>query len=221
MKKLILILFSIFFLTGCDVDYNLNIDSKYMTESIDFVLENNQDNLNRVNNFNKNKLASYFDMDLNKSHYYDSNLDIGNNINLNYTYKYTGENLKKSQFINYCFYKFNVIKNDTYIIIETNDGISCKYKDGIEQFDKLNINIKTKLKVEDNNADKSFNGKYTWVIDDNNYSNKNIYIKINHTPKANGISPTVAILIGVSVVLLIGLVIFIFVNNSSKKNNKI
>ena len=60
--------------------------------------------------------------------------------------------------------------------------------------------------MEDNNADKSFNGKYTWVIDDNNYSNKNIYIKINHTPKANGISPTVAILIGVSVVLLIGLV---------------
>ena len=44
---------------------------------------------------------------------------------------------------------------------------------------KVTVNIKTKLKVKDNNADEINGGTYTWIIDENNYADKQIYMQIN------------------------------------------
>ena len=226
MKKIsLIILCFMFFLTGCSVRYDLTIDSRNMTEVINFTLPNTEENLNKVNDLNKNNISSYFDIDANKSRYYESNLDIlDDEINLNYTYTYSGDNLKKSQFINYCFYKKNVIKNDDYVIIETKDGIMCKYQDGEEQFEKLVVNIKTDLKVLENNADSVSKGTYTWIFDDGNYSDKEIYIKIKYNELANQQIKNIfngSILVIFGIIVCIGVVIVISLILQKQKNNKV
>ena len=100
------------------------------------------------------------------------------------------------------------------------------YMDGI---DKIIVNIKTNYEVLDTNATSVNDKTYTWVIAKNNYTNSNIYMKINKLVKYNSSNNTKTdILVSnfqimyaliVAVFLLVGFLIYkIFKKNSEEKN---
>lgn len=194
MKKVLIIF--ILFLTGCQVNYNLVIDDNTVVESSDFL------SVQDIDVYNKSDYMAYFDMDLKKDYLYEKKI-IDNGLNLSFTYD--GTNFEKSSLLDKCYYKKSFIKDDSYIILYTEGGARCFYEDGSKLLDSLNINIKTSLEVLDNNADQVSGNNYIWKLDENNYMNKDIYIKIK---RASGTKNVILPVIIVFVIIITMLVIF-------------
>lgn len=186
--KLIAILGCLLLLSGCTVEYNLTIDKDNMTENIKGIYANTKENQQLINTKKKSSQSAYYDMDLEKTNYYTitTGEDKKNNLlDIRYQYVYDSDNLQKSNALNYCVYKKTVIKTDKHIIINTDGKINCMYKDVEKVIDKLVINIKTDLKVVEQNADKHKGNTYTWIVTDDNFSNKPIHIKISLEKEKN------------------------------------
>ena len=47
--------------------------------------------------------------------------------------------------------------------------------------ERVELNIKVPIPLEENNADNVSNNTYTWFFDENTDSNKSVYLKINKT----------------------------------------
>ena len=182
--RFIFILVLSFICTGCSVKYNLTIDKDFAKEEIEATLEKNEENEKIVDMYTKNDVTSYFDSDLNKfMHYQITKIDDSNNLKLKAEYKYP---LKKTQYSNAaekCLYNKSVNIDNKYITINTSEGFNCIYYDEIKEIDKLVVNITSKYVVEKSNADEVNGNMYTWNIDENNYTNKSIYMKINYKKK--------------------------------------
>ena len=145
----------VFCLTGCDVTYNLTITNDNMIESVNFWYSDNEANRQLLDQYLSVSHQAYFDMDTSLTHNYNqSKMSKDDKIGMNLNYSYENDDLQKSSLLSRCYYKKNVINTDTQIVINTEGPISCMYMDGVKEFDSLEINIITKLKVLENNADK-------------------------------------------------------------------
>lgn len=220
--KLIILIFVIFVTSGCDVEYNLDIDNDIMKEKITFFLDNSSDNKNLINNLSSRKQEAYYDIDTNNSKYYEvtKNLkgDDNNKLLLKYNYDYKDTTLQNSNAIGECFYNKSVIKDDKYITLNTSKGLTCIFRDGNRQIDNLTVNIKTQFSVEENNADKVSGDTYTWNINDKNYNNKSIYMKINYGAKSKNSSRNEKILLAFEIFgTLLIIIILLIINNNHKK----
>ena len=220
--KLIILIFVIFVTSGCDVEYNLDVDSDIMKEKITFFLDNSSDNKNLINNLSSRKQEAYYDIDTNNSKYYKVTKDLkgddNNKLLLKYNYDYKDTNLQKSNAIGECFYNKSIIKDEKYITLNTSNGLTCMFRDGNKQIDNLTINIKTQFSVEENNADKVSGDIYTWNINDKNYSNKSIYMKINYETKSkNSIMREKMLLIFEIFGAFLIIIILLIINSRNKK----
>lgn len=224
MKKLKLFLFClmIFLMTGCDVNYNLEIYNNYMTESVDFLLENKLENQKKIDEYMSVDHQAYFDMDLGKSYnYVQHKIKKNNKIGINLNYNYRGDDLQNSSLLNKCYYKKSVIKENNEIVIHTEGINSCFYMDDNKVIDNLKINIKTDLPVIKHNADKVSHNVYTWIVDENNYQNHPIDIKISTKVEDKKTNNFWIIILSFIIVLFGILCIFLNVYLKNHKNNKI
>lgn len=218
-KKIILILCLVIF-TGCDATYNLTIGDNYVNESSDFIYENNNSNRKIIDDYYKNKFVAFYDMNLMHDNFYSKKkINTGGKIGLNLSYTYENDDYQNSSLLDQCYYKKSFTKSDDYIILYTEGGASCFYKDDDKLLNSLTVNIKTDLKVVKNNAD-NVNGKtYTWKFNDENFSTKDIYIKIKRDKNKNGL------LNGIIIFSLITLCLFvvglIILQGIRIKNNKL
>lgn len=220
--KLIILILIIFITSGCDVEYNLDIDSNIMNENITFLLDDNSSNKKLINDLSSRKQEAYYDIDTGSSKYYkittDNKSDEKDKLLLKYNYDYKDTTLQKSNAIGECFYNKSVIKDEKYITLNTSNGLTCIFRDGNRQIDNLTINIKTQLSVEENNADKVVGDTYTWNINDKNYSNKSIYMKINYETKSkNSIKREKMILFFEIFGAFLIIIILLVINNWNKK----
>lgn len=213
--KLLLVLL-VFCLTGCDVTYNLTITDDEMIESALFWYDDSNENKKIVDQYLKVNHQAYFDMDTSTTNNYNQKkITDDGKIGLNLEYKYNENYLEKSSLIDKCYYKKSVINSDDEINIYTDKKVNCMYTDDVKQFDSLTINIKTDLEVVENNADKVDGNTYTWVINENNYQNHPIQMRIK---KGTDKGFNFWIIIIVIIVLL--LIIAIFAYNTYLKNKK-
>lgn len=219
--KLIILIFVIFVTSGCDVEYNLDVDSDIMKEKITFFLDNSSDNKNLINNLSSRKQEAYYDIDTNNSKYYEVTKDLkgdDNKLLLKYNYDYKDTTLQNSNAIGECFYNKSVIKDDKYITLNTSKGLTCIFRDGNRQIDNLTVNIKTQFSVEENNADKVSGDTYTWNINGKNYNNKSIYMKINYGVKSKNSSRNEKMLLAFEIFgTLLIIIILLIINNRHKK----
>jgi len=187
MKKLLLLICIgiSFLLTGCSVNYNLYIEKDSITESIDAYLPDTKENRDYVNILKKNRQSAYFEMNNNRTYYYKMEYEnVDNMLKLNYEYQYLNSvKLQNSNALSRCYYNNSVVTAGDFLTLSTSDQVTCIYKDGEKQVDKINVNIITDLKVEEHNADHKSGNRYTWNITDKNYQKKPIYIKINTNTK--------------------------------------
>lgn len=168
MKKIIMLLVVIM-LTGCTVNYNVTIDKDNITENVKISVP-----MNEVDENTFSEQVSGF----NSSYNIKTNVEDDNYIaNLNRNFDFT--NYNNSTFMNKCYDEVNITNTDSDITIKTSNTFHCiKMEDDFET-QKVTVNIKTKLKVKDNNADEINGNTYTWIIDENNYADKQIYMQIN------------------------------------------
>lgn len=221
LKVLSLCLLS-FLLAGCDVNYNLEISNNYMTESVDFWYDDTSENKTTVNQYLDIDHQAYFDMDLGQGYNYaQKKITKKNKIGMNLTYNYRSDDLQKSSLLNKCYYKKSVTKADDEISISTDGKLTCFYADDNKLIDKLNINIKTDLNVLKHNADKVSGNTYTWVIDESNYTNHPIQIRISTKAEKEKNYDYLFLIILAGIIVMAILIILSSIYIKNKKNNKI
>lgn len=224
MKKFKIIILGccIFLLSGCSVEYNLTINKSTMEEDITAIFDKATES-DYANRMEKIRRSAYYNFDTREDEYYTFNKsEDENNIFLNYSYIYTDNNLYKSEAVSRCYYKRIVNVTEENITINTDNQVACLYKDGEKEIDDITVNIRTNLKVLENNADEVNNGVYTWYINDQNFTNKPIYIKIKKEVYQESLTEQVVpILIIVLVIVGLGIITYLRIQKKHLKNNKI
>lgn len=165
--KIFLIIMFFIFVAGCKQEYTLVISDSTINEEFKITVDNNEENLKKVN-------LNYYPLHADNSILYDKKLIKKNNlITAIYKYTYKPYDFVNANTINQCFTKKKVIMDDEkYYEINLSDMTDCMYDYN------LKINIITKNKVVSNNADKVKGNKYTWYLTNENKNDFSIKIKI-------------------------------------------
>ena len=220
--KILVLICGMFLLSGCSVEYNLTINKNTMEEDINAIFDKATES-ELASRMEPIRRSAYYNYDTRENEYYIFNKrEDDNNIILSYNYEYTGNNLYKSEAASRCYYKRIVNVTDENITINTDNQVACLFKDGEREIDDITVNIRTDLIVLENNADEVNDNVYTWYINDQNYTNKPIYIKIEKDfQKESIVSQVIPIIIIVLVVIGIGILIYFRVQKKHMKNNQI
>ena len=229
MKKWLLIICLAFLMTGCDVTYNLTIDEDTFDENIVLSFPKSNTSYDDVSFYPDNKVPVY-PTEEDKKFYNSKIVESVNSYDLIYSYSHDFYSLKNSYFINNCFHDMMITESDNQIIINSGDGFACFIGDDGLRADSMKININTKLKVIENNADSVNGDTYTWIINENNYLGKEIYFKVERNNKSGGLTTlkeniikedgasSLTIVIVLSIMIIGGL-IYLFVRYKKNKNN--
>lgn len=224
MKKIIIIL-CLVLLSGCSVNYNLDITSSKVKETMEFDITETDYQIYNDNNEEKLSatLYEYFDEreilafdNMNYKDFHKKNLTKGNrSLNVKYSYDYTYLDFYNSYAINNCFEDYVVLNEDDYFYIKAYGKFNCYYDDTY-------INIKTDRRVINQNADSYKDGVYTWKITKDKMDNVNILFQVekdevfeepvNEENKSIDFMSIIGLIFGF--ILLIGLGIYL------KKANK-
>lgn len=220
--KIFCLICCMFLLSGCSAEYNLTIKNSTMEEDINAIFDKATESelANRMEGIRR---TAFYNYDTRENEYYDfTKRETDDNIILNYSYQYTGNDLYKSEAASRCYYKRIVNVTDNVITINTDNQVACLYKDGDREIDSITVNIRTALTVLENNADKVNGNTYTWYINDKNYTNKPIYIKIEKERYQESFtSQVISIIVILIIVVIIGILIYFKALRRRKKNNKI
>ncbi len=220
--KIFCLICCMFLLSGCSAEYNLTIKNSTMEEDINAIFDKATESelANRMEGIRR---TAFYNYDTRENEYYDfTKRETDDNIILNYSYQYTGNDLYKSEAASRCYYKRIVNVTDDVITINTDNQVACLYKDGDREIDSITVNIRTALTVLENNADKVNGNTYTWYINDKNYTNKPIYIKIEKERYQESFtSQVISIIVILIIVVIIGILIYFKALRRRKKNNKI
>lgn len=216
MKQRILLLLLCFLLTGCSVKYDLEVTENNIIENIDLQVDSSKLNTQMYDELTSDKNSVYLGE---KKYYTVTKESLGTNLNLHYNYEHQIENFEKSKVINWCYHDKNIKKTEDKIIISTKGSFDCANKESKSRVENAQINITTKLKVLENNADKVNGNTYTWNINDDNYTNKPIYMEISISNQFSKFQSQ--LIIGAIILVLISLLTVLIITARGKINNKI
>lgn len=219
MKKIIFILVSLFILTGCDVEYNLEIVDDNINETVSVFLENNSDN--------KDKIDSLINYDayavvnsISQKKYDKEVIKSDNKVNVNFKYNYLFDGYRKSSLFNSCYENYGLHYDDKYYYITTSEKFNCMVYDFVP-IDNVKIKIKSIYKVIDNNADEIIDDVYVWNINSSNADNKPIKFVFDKNTYDNVEDKNDFILLGIIIIIGIGLILFGILWLVSKHKDKL
>lgn len=224
MKKIFIIFIMLFLLTGCDVEYNINLtnDDKIHEEFNVFLDKNVDDESNVEYLLNYEPYAI-----LNKDEFKKYNKEIVEEDSLitgKYSYTYYISDYKSSQLFKKCYDLSGIKQDDKYYYISTSGKFHCLVYDYIP-VDKITINFETDYVVSKHNADYVENHIYTWVIDDSNFENKPINIVVDKTKievkKEDNFDGIKILTIVTGIVFTIGIIIVLIIKFIGSKKNKL
>lgn len=203
-KKLIfMLIISIFILTGCSSEYNLEFSNGKIKENIVVnILDSDipkqpssqlYEADDRVTPFIKNDQYPFFG---NEDIVYKKNVEkSGTTTKVTLDYTYTHDEYLNSTVYKSCFDRTEFSTNKRDYELNFSGNFYCLYGD------ELVINIKSNNKVISSNADKVSDNVYTWVINKDNVNDVDIQIKISKTPLY--IRTIIYIILGIVFVVLL------------------
>ena len=223
-KKIILFVLCFFLVTGCDIKYDLTIDNDSYDELVSMSFLKSENTYNDISIYSKSKTP--ITNDSKSDDYYETKIeDNGNYYDLIYHYQHNVDTFRHSYFLSNCYPNFNIQSDDKRIILSSGNRFMCFQGDDGLKADSVQINITTKLKVLNNNADEVNANTYTWRINNSNYENKPIEIilekafqieDVKFQNEASNLFFIIAI-----VIILVALIIVVFVKRKAKRNNNI
>lgn len=207
MKKLVVLLGILFIASGCEVTYNLEIDRENIKENLE-VLATDTEELNTtledydatlkelfLNQYDSFERVYYDDEKFNpyeeekqpEVKYYNQRLiQEAGKYGIGYDYKFTTNDIYRSQIINSCYKTFSVSKNKKIYTFRTDSVARC-FQD-YTLLDKVVINVKVLNRVIYANADRVDGNIYTWIVSRDNAKNKSI--KLSYTIGENNLEYT-------------------------------
>lgn len=211
IKSIFTVLF-LLLLTGCSVEYNLDISKNEYIENIDIldgiITLNGEDankKLNEIIRSNKTIGGPLYGYNVEKIL---NNDQYGLKLNL--------DNYDLSTFKT-CFSNFDISMVNDYYILKGDSGFNCLNIWNKDYTIKININIDGK--IIDSNANQVRNNIATWYIDsENDY----VYLKysLNDKNDKNNQNNLLGIILVCSLLIVIALImVYIYIKN--KKNNEI
>lgn len=224
MKNKILFIIILILITGCSVEYNLNIDNSfsehtvYIPESSEEMIDVTQYRLPAL--FSESRLT-YDNSNLKEIKYYNIKTLKDNKFSFNFVYD--DNQLNDSNIANTCYQFFSVDTKENEVSILTGNKFYCF--DVYEELDLVTININSNYKVIQSNADKIVGKKHTWYITRENASNKPIIFVYDKSKKNMTIMQylidNVPLVVVVGTTLMLGGITFLIINTKKKKANKI
>lgn len=199
MKKIYLLFITLFLLTGCTVEYSLEFNNDILEEKIILgpITENAKAELD------------FFEPYAIESYGYEDQYDVNlKNDIMTLKYKYNKNLYGMSTPLNDCYDLSSFSYDDEYYYLLTSKEFKCLNYAGYET-EEVKINFKTNYDVVSNNADYVNNDTYTWVINNNNYQDKAIEIKLdknsitqNEEENNKGNSKIFWLIVGIIVIIL-------------------
>lgn len=225
MKKKLLLLIIPFLITGCTASYNLEIQDDYILENISVVIPKSQAMTNsNFDSFIDDKIKVYAGSDK----YYNSISQLKNdNYYVSYNYKHDIFEYRNSTFLNKCYADSQINVTDDKIDILTSNVFQCiKMEDGLYA-EKVDLKIKTKLKVLDNNADEISNNTYIWHMDSYDYSDKPIKMSLERNSQfsekiKNSLNNNfyVFLFVGIVTIIILVILLYFYIKHKNEKINK-
>ena len=179
LKKYIILIILPLLLTGCKINYNLDISKKGFKESFN-IISNIDNKLEKYEIPAFIGTIDYEDIDINFLERYDEVEYYNNKVTekndqqiINYNYVFDDKNIQKSNAINLAFEKASITRYDhdengkkDYMIISTSgkSNIFEKFND----IEEITINITCHYEIISSNADEINKNVYTWHLDKNN-----------------------------------------------------
>lgn len=237
-KKFLLLFFCIVLLTGCTVDYELDITNELVDENIT-ILDYNEENWDLLLDINGHDPMSYRES-INIYNNDDSNIYVTNDnskiydkelinegaLGLKFKTNYNINEFNNHTYIGNCYKYFNVKNDEDVYTLSTSKTFMCF--GGVHPLlEQVNVKIKVNNEVIDSNADSHSGNVYTWNITKENASNKPIIITYRRDKTINEMidemffsDDKIAIAIIVLVVVIVA-ILFAKAYNKNKKNNQI
>lgn len=230
-KKLFILIILLLSLTGCKVEYKLELDNKLnIKENVTFIAKTDIDK----ELFNQQwnipiKYSKKLDLNSEKKdeiNYYKSQKSGEKNI---YSYEYNNSEYEKFEdntFVNlaYDYVSIASINNEDLVL-----SSSKKFYlfDKFNNLEEVKITISTTYKVIEHNADEVKNHDYTWIINKDNADNKGIFLEIN--PSKENLTFMEKLIRGdyfntfviTLIFLVIGILIYLILKKYSEKRDEI
>lgn len=215
----VILLFLLFLLTGCSVEYNLIVNEDKNIEESVVVLQPNSFWGNTREEIEEQLFWTLvFSKDETEPAYFYNQEQILGDVNSGVKYSYEFKNIEnfesESEILKNCFESYNVELDNNILSINAS-GFKCMSVLG-DDFN-ININIISDGKVITGNYDKNNYNKYTWNINSDDIINIELSIdtsKINTQAFTDIFVPVLIIFV---VLLLFGMILFAYIKN--RKNN--
>ena len=186
MKKKILILLMLIILSGCTVKENININADgSVSEKTNISFDNEMAvNYDTPTKYAEDFLKYYNNAIELKNYSYDVSENKSNtDVVFNRKTAKLCDGIKYGLFVDNLYSDIECSEDDYYYIIKSNSQQLLSKPMSEKKFDveRVELNIKVPIPLEENNADNVSNNTYTWFFDENTDSNKSVYLKINKT----------------------------------------
>lgn len=232
-KKIIYIMPIILLLTGCKVEYKINLDTNLnIEENINLIATSDSDKT-KINDFSLNipidkEIDDYgaYEEKIADIEYYNKTKTAES---LTFNYKYDNE--KHDEYINsnlanmaYEYISISTVDEDTKVLSTSKEFLLFDKYDNLEE---VKVTINTTYKVLSNNADEVNKHNYTWIITKDNAYGKGIYLKVDTSKEdltfyEKLIRGDYLNMFTLSLVILfIGFIIYTLVKRRDKKINKV
>lgn len=212
MKKYLLIIM-ILGLTGCSINYNIELEDNKYKETI--TSEFNYKNLDDEASLSLDGLDEHgiYAFKSNQTIMHNKNIEYKKNkVYIDMNYDYTINDFKDAYLPNTCFDSYIYLNEEDYYYIELKGKFGCMYAD------KVNISLTTDNMVIDTNG-KNKNNKYSWTIEEKNKNDVNIYIKISKISKNenNNVLHGFKIAAGIILIILVIAAVLVYKIIKNKK----
>lgn len=215
MKKKLKIILILFLLTGCSVNYKLEItnDSLIETGTTLFTLEelNGKGTKEKLNEL----IPKYFANDDILIGQTSQFIKTSNSKGYQIINKHPLVNLQNISAFTYCYDNVFTTNTETEISLTTSKGFMCY--NYYEELENVTIHITSKLKNISNNADYIDGENYYWYITPDNYGNKEIYFKYKKGENIKFPLELVLIIGSLFVILIITAIILVGKKNNNNK----
>lgn len=238
IKRFALLAVLIILMTGCSINYTIEIKDNKIIETIDGyetdiaragLGDPSFQEIVNIYSGDKELLTSYElltsdDSCTTNCKYYDKNTIINSNeVSLLFNATHTFDEYSDSTIPNNYISGFKTEKNGDLLTISSSGNWSLL--ESYPTLDDIVIKVKTDYEVESTNATKDADGNYVWKVNKNT-GNKKIYITVNTAYKIgereeNNKKVMITIALVVSLILLVLLFIGYSLNQKRKNNNRL
>jgi hypothetical protein len=219
MKKIIILIIALIFISGCDIKYNLNISKNLEFKEVITINGNIKKEFGNIGDTDVKKY--FFEM---TPYYKDYKLTTNDANNGNFNVIFESKVAGKEKFLKleslsrlYYYSKIYLNDNNNYVFnlsTKKRNNENEDYDYELTEFDALTISIYSEKKIINSNADRKVFNNYIWEMKDSKY--KDIYFELTDENDFI-VRPIYFVIIGI---IIIGVPVFLLIRKS-KKNNAI